>query len=96
MTAFESASLIVPPLIGLVVGWLAGKIVRRAGFGVIGDIFIGIVGAFFGTWLLGVFEIVIVGGLISAIIDATIGAIVLLLMARLIKHGQIRDRPAPP
>ena len=96
MTAFEPASLIVPIFIGLVAGWLAGKIVRGAGFGVIGDIFIGIVGAFFGTWLLGIFGIAIVGGVLSAIINAAIGAIVLLLIARLIKHGQIQSRPAPP
>jgi uncharacterized membrane protein YeaQ/YmgE (transglycosylase-associated protein family) len=96
VTAFEPASLIVPLLTGLVTGWLAGKIVRGAGFGVIGDVFIGIVGAFFGTWFLGIFGIVIVGGVVSAIINATIGAIVLLLIARLIKHGQIRDRLAPP
>jgi uncharacterized membrane protein YeaQ/YmgE (transglycosylase-associated protein family) len=96
VTAFEPASLIVPIFIGLVAGWLAGRIVRVAGFGLVGDIFIGIVGAFFGTWLLGIFGIVIVGGVASAVTNAAIGAIILLLIARLIKHGQIRDRPTPP
>lgn len=48
--------LIVLLLVGLIAGWLAGKIVQGTGFGVIGDIAIGIVGAFIGTWLLGMFE----------------------------------------
>ena len=44
-------SLIVILFVGLVAGWLAGKIVRGAGFGIIGDILIGIVGAFIASWL---------------------------------------------
>ena len=74
----EPSSLLVLILVGLVAGWLAGKIMRGTGFGVIGDIAIGIIGAFFGTWLLARFGIVIGFGLIAAIINATIGAVVLL------------------
>jgi uncharacterized membrane protein YeaQ/YmgE (transglycosylase-associated protein family) len=87
MTVFEPSSLIVLLLVGLVAGWLAGKIVRGAGFGMIGDMIIGIVGAFFGTWLLGMLGIFIGGGVVAAIINATIGAIVLLLIVRLIKRA---------
>jgi uncharacterized membrane protein YeaQ/YmgE (transglycosylase-associated protein family) len=45
-------SLIVILLVGLVAGWLAGQILRGTGFGLIGDVVIGIVGAFIGDWLL--------------------------------------------
>ena len=48
----SNESLLVILVVGLVAGWLAGKIVRGAGFGLIGDIVIGIVGAFIGDWLL--------------------------------------------
>ena len=85
MTMFQPSNLIVLLLVGLVAGWLAGKIVRGAGFGVIGDIVIGIVGAFVGTWLLGMFGLFIGGGVVAAIINATIGAIVILVIVRLIK-----------
>jgi uncharacterized membrane protein YeaQ/YmgE (transglycosylase-associated protein family) len=70
----------------LVAGWLAGKLVRGAGFGVIGDIVIGIIGAFVGTWLLGLLGIVIGGGILANIINATIGAVVLLLLVRLFRR----------
>ncbi|HVA11982.1 MAG TPA: GlsB/YeaQ/YmgE family stress response membrane protein [Stellaceae bacterium] len=83
---FESSSLLVLILVGLVAGWLAGKIMQGAGFGIIGDIVIGIVGAFFGTWLLGMLGIAIGGGIIAAIINATIGAVLLLAIIRLIRR----------
>lgn len=83
---FQPSSLIVLILVGLIAGWLAGKLVQGTGFGVIGDILIGIVGAFLGTWLLGMLGIFIGGGLIAAIVNATIGAIVLLLVIRLIRR----------
>lgn len=83
---FEPSSLLVLILVGLVAGWLAGKIMEGTGFGVIGDIAIGIVGAFFGTWLLAMFGIFIGGGIIAAIINATIGAVVLLAIIRLVRR----------
>jgi uncharacterized membrane protein YeaQ/YmgE (transglycosylase-associated protein family) len=83
---FEPSSLLVLILVGLVAGWLAGKIMQGTGFGVIGDIVIGIVGAFFGTWLLAMFGIVIGFGLIAAIINATIGAVVLLAIIGLVRR----------
>ena len=45
-------SLLIILLVGLVAGWLAGQIVQGTGFGVIGDIVIGIIGAYMGSWLL--------------------------------------------
>lgn len=73
-------------IIGAIAGWLAGKIVEGAGFGLIVDIIVGIVGALIGGWLAGVLGISIGGGLISSIIVAVIGAVVLLVVLRLIKR----------
>ena len=56
------------------------------GFGLIGDMVIGVIGAFLGTWLLAMFGIFIGGGVIAAIVNATIGAIVLLLIVRLVRR----------
>lgn len=83
---FEPSSLLVLVLVGLVAGWLAGKIMQGTGFGLIGDIAIGIVGAFFGTWLLAMVGIVIGFGVIAAIINATIGAVVLLAIIGLVRR----------
>ncbi|ESQ86662.1 membrane protein [Asticcacaulis sp. AC460] len=73
-------------VIGAVAGWLAGAVVKGGGFGLIGDIVVGIIGAFIGGWLAGVLGIHIGGGIIGTIITATAGAIVLLLIVRLIKR----------
>jgi len=83
----SNESIIVILLVGLVAGWLAGKIVRGAGFGLIGDIVIGIVGAFIASWLLPQLHIGLGVGLVREIIDATIGAVVLLLVIRLLRGG---------
>ncbi len=74
-------------IIGAVAGWLAGKIVEGAGFGLIVDIVVGIVGAFIGGWLAGVLGINLGGGLISSIIVAVVGAVILLFALRLIKRA---------
>ena len=66
--------LLVILLVGLIAGWLAGEIVAGGGFGLIGDIAIGIVGAFIGSWLLPHLGIHIGGGIVNMIIVATIGA----------------------
>ena len=73
-------SLLVILFVGLIAGWLAGHIVRGTGFGVIGDLVVGIVGAFIGGWLLPRLGIQLGVGVIAAILDATIGAILLLLV----------------
>lgn len=83
----SNESIIVILVVGLIAGWLAGKIVRGAGFGVIGDIAIGIIGAFIGDWLLPRAGVHLGTGTISLIINATVGAIVLLLVIRLVAGG---------
>jgi uncharacterized membrane protein YeaQ/YmgE (transglycosylase-associated protein family) len=80
-------SLLVILFVGLIAGWLAGQIVRGSGFGLLGDIVIGIIGAFIGDWLLPRLGVHLGVGIIAAIIDATVGAIVLLLVVRLIRGG---------
>jgi uncharacterized membrane protein YeaQ/YmgE (transglycosylase-associated protein family) len=79
-------SLLVILFVGLVAGWLAGQIVQGTGFGLIGDLLIGIVGAFIGDWLLPQLNIHLGTGIVSLIINATIGAIVLLLVVRLFRN----------
>jgi uncharacterized membrane protein YeaQ/YmgE (transglycosylase-associated protein family) len=74
-------------LIGAVAGWLAGSLVKGGGFGLVGDIVVGIVGAFVGGWLAGTLGINIGGGLIASIITATAGAIILIVLLRLIKRA---------
>ena len=80
-------SIVVILLVGLVAGWLAGKIVQGTGFGLIGDIAIGIVGAFIASWLLPRLGIGLGVGLVRAIINSTIGAILLLVIVRLVRRG---------
>jgi uncharacterized membrane protein YeaQ/YmgE (transglycosylase-associated protein family) len=80
-------NLIVILFVGLVAGWLAGKVVRGAGYGIIGDIVIGVIGAFIASWLFPRLGIHIGVGLISEIIYSAIGAIILLLVVRLVRGG---------
>jgi uncharacterized membrane protein YeaQ/YmgE (transglycosylase-associated protein family) len=84
----SAESLLVILFVGLIAGWLAGQIVRGHGFGLVGDILIGIIGAFIGGWLLPRLGVHIGAGLVASIFDATIGAIVLLLIVSLIRGGR--------
>jgi uncharacterized membrane protein YeaQ/YmgE (transglycosylase-associated protein family) len=81
----SSESLLVILFVGLVAGWLAGQLVRGAGFGIIGDIIIGIAGAFVASWLFPKLGLHLGTGLLREIIDAAIGAIILLLIVRLLR-----------
>ena len=74
-------------LIGLAAGWLAGQIMKGGGFGVIGNIVVGIVGSFLGGWLFGLLKISLGSGLIGTILTATIGAVVLLALIGLVKRA---------
>ena len=79
---FSNERMIVILLVGAVAGYLSGKVVRGAGFGLVGDACVGIVGAIIGDWLLPRLNFHFVGGVIGLAIDAAIGAIVLLLVLR--------------
>ena len=80
-------AIIIILIVGAVAGWLAGQIVRGMGFGLIGNIVVGIVGAFIAGWLLPRVGIAIGGGMIASIINATIGAVVLLVILGLIRRA---------
>ncbi|HEY2135186.1 MAG TPA: GlsB/YeaQ/YmgE family stress response membrane protein [Xanthobacteraceae bacterium] len=81
-------SLIVVLVVGLVAGWLASKIVNGTGLGIIADIIIGVIGAYIGRWLFGYFHVRIgVNFWVDAILTATAGAVVLLIVIRLIKRA---------
>ena len=73
-------------LIGLVAGWLAGQLTKGGGFGIIGDLVVGVIGALLGGWLFGLLGIT-AGGLLGALITATVGAVVLVVLLRLIKKA---------
>ena len=82
----EPIGLIALLVVGAIAGWLAGKIVRGYGFGLIGNIVVGIIGAVVGAWLLPKVGLVIGGGMIGWIINATLGAVILLFVIGLIKR----------
>ena len=83
----DSHSIIAWIVIGAVAGWLAGVLVKGGGFGLLGDIVVGIIGAFIGGWLAGVLHIEVGSGWISTIITAAVGAAILLLILRLVRRG---------
>ena len=78
--------LIIYLIIGAIAGWLSGVLMKGKGFGLLGNIIVGIVGAFIGGYVFGVLGIS-AGGIIGLIVMATIGAMVLLFIVRLIKKA---------
>ncbi|MGO4851327.1 GlsB/YeaQ/YmgE family stress response membrane protein [Phaeovulum sp. W22_SRMD_FR3] len=79
-------SLLLMLLIGAIAGWLAGKIVSGSGFGLLGNIVVGILGAVVAGYLLPRLGFGVGGGVIAAILHATLGAVVLLVVVRLVKR----------
>ena len=71
-------------LIGIAAGWLAGQIMKSGGYGLVGDLIVGVIGALLGGWLFGLAGIA-AAGLIGQLVVANLGAIVLILLLRLIK-----------
>ncbi|OGO64940.1 MAG: transglycosylase [Chloroflexi bacterium RBG_19FT_COMBO_55_16] len=82
----DTQSLILFLVIGLVAGWLAGRIMKGGGYGLVGDLIVGVIGAFIGGWLFGVLGISI-GGILGSLVAAVVGALVLLFLLRLIRRG---------
>lgn len=80
-------SLIVFLIIGAIAGWLAGLIVKGYGFGLLGNMVVGIVGAFIAGWLFPTLGISLGSGVVAAIIHAAIGAVILLVLLRLVKSA---------
>jgi uncharacterized membrane protein YeaQ/YmgE (transglycosylase-associated protein family) len=78
-------------IVGLIAGVLASLVMGGTGYGIIGDIIIGIIGAFIGGWLFSTLGVAVpLGGLAGTILVAFIGAIVLLFVIRLVKRGTTR------
>ena len=80
-------SIIIFLLIGAVAGWLAGLIVKCFGFGLVGNIIIGIIGAFIAGYLFPALNVSLGAGIVASILHATIGAVLLLLVVRVIKRA---------
>lgn len=83
----ESTGIIAFLVIGAVAGWLAGKLMKGGGFGLLGNIVVGILGAIVGGFLFGVLGIS-TGGMMGSIVTATIGATVLLYFVGLMKKSK--------
>ena len=78
-------ALLILLIVGAIAGWLAGVLIKGYGFGLVGNIVIGVIGAFIGSWLLPQLGFGM-GGLLGAIVSATIGAIILLLLIGLVRR----------
>jgi uncharacterized membrane protein YeaQ/YmgE (transglycosylase-associated protein family) len=82
----DAQALVIWLIVGAIAGWLADMVVKGGGYGLIGDIIVGIIGALIAGWLLPQIGIVIGGGVIAAIINAFIGAVIPLIVLRLIRR----------
>jgi len=82
-----SMGILAALVIGAIAGWLAGLIVRGAGFGLIGNIVIGIVGALVASWVLPQLHVQLASGTLGAILDATVGAVIILVILSLVKRA---------
>ncbi len=73
-------------IIGIAAGWLAGQIMKGGGFGLAGDLLVGVIGALLGGFLFGLLGITS-AGLFGSLVTATVGAIVLILLLRIIRRA---------
>ena len=85
----DTQSILILVVVGIVAGWLAGTLVRGYGFGLVGNLVVGVIGAFLSTWLLPKLGLVFSVGspIVTAILYATIGAVVLLLLIGLVRRA---------
>jgi uncharacterized membrane protein YeaQ/YmgE (transglycosylase-associated protein family) len=88
----SNQGLLVIIVVGVVAGYLAGRVMEGGGFGLIGDLLVGLVGAFIGDWLMPQLGIHLGVGIVALIINAFVGAVVLLLVLRLVSGGFGRRR----
>ncbi len=83
----DITALVIFLAIGAVAGWLAGNLMKGGGFGLLGNIVVGILGAVLGGYIFSLFGIAAGGGLIGSILTATVGAAVLLFIVKLVKRA---------
>jgi uncharacterized membrane protein YeaQ/YmgE (transglycosylase-associated protein family) len=74
-------------VVGLIAGWLAGKVMKGGGYGIVVDIILGILGGILGGWIFGMLGILRGGGVIASIIVAFVGAVILVWITRLVKKA---------
>ena len=82
---FSNETLGVILVVGVVAGWLAGKVLRGAGFGLVGDLVVGVLGAVVASWLFPRFGIHLGAGMVAEIVQSAVGAIILLVAIRLLR-----------
>lgn len=80
-------SVIAWLIVGAIAGWIAGKVVRGGGFGLLGNIVVGIIGAVVAGWLLPQLGIALGFGIVRAIINAAIGAVIVLVIVSLVRRA---------
>jgi len=74
-------------IIGAIIGWLAGVIMKGGGFGLLGDIVVGILGALIGGWVFGLLGISVGAGLLPTLLSGVVGAVILIALVRVIKRA---------
>jgi uncharacterized membrane protein YeaQ/YmgE (transglycosylase-associated protein family) len=82
-------NLVLFIMIGLIAGALAGRVVSGHGYGMLGDIVVGVIGAFVGGWLFTTFLGVADGGVLMSLVTAFVGAIALLWLIRLVAPAHV-------
>lgn len=80
-------SIIAVLLVGMIAGWLAGKLVRGGGFGLLGNVVVGVLGAFVASLVLPALGLSIGGGWLASILHATFGAVILLVLIGLLRRA---------
>jgi uncharacterized membrane protein YeaQ/YmgE (transglycosylase-associated protein family) len=82
----EDSTMLGAIIVGIIAGWLAGKLVRGAGYGLIGDLLLGLIGGLVGGWIFGALGVAGPNGAIGAIIVATVGAVILVWISHIIRE----------
>ncbi len=72
--------------VGIIAGWLTGKIMKGSGYGIIGDLVLGLIGGIIGGWLLGALGFGASGGLIASILVSILGAVILVALVRTLRR----------
>ena len=79
-------TLIGTIIIGILAGWLAGKLMRGAGYGLIGDLILGLIGGVIGGWIFAQLKVAGPEGMIGSLVVATIGAVILVWITHLVRR----------
>ncbi len=85
MSPMSTQNLVLFLVVGVVAGFLAGKIMKGSGFGLVGDLVVGVLGAFIGAWVFGLLGLS-VGGILGLLVAAIVGALLLLYLLRLVRR----------